>query len=180
MLGRAIAHRVLAAAAMVPPPRKRARMAWPRRPCPRHRRPRPRPRRLSDCFRRGSSSPSPPDAERTGRYLAVNAQLLTVSASYGRPSGHGLYLHSEDAERQPRFRRRCPRTAATRCTMASWRCRASRWCRTRFGFIRARRKLNRVFLDPRRKFPAAKLTQEDIFKAFVSADERYARISGRP
>ena len=40
----------------------------------------------------------------------------------------------------------------------------------------ARQDFNGVFLDPRRKNPAAKLTQEDYFKAFVSADERYAKI----
>ena len=120
-----------------------------------------------------------------GRYLAVllvpNAQLLAISASYGRPTDMEYYLHNK--EYQNAYTNLSSSTLsedklffedALHDGLVAVPGKSPVSDAVRIGS--ARHDFNGVFLDPRRKNPAAKMTQEDYFKAFVSADERYAKI----
>ena len=120
-----------------------------------------------------------------GKYMAVllvpNAQLLTISASYGRPTDMEYYLYNKEYQNAY--------TNLSSSTLAEDKLffedalhdgliavpgKSPVSDAVRIGT--ARQDFNGAWIDPRRKNPAVKITQEDYFKAFVSADEKYARI----
>ena len=120
-----------------------------------------------------------------GKFMAVllvpNAQLLTISASYGRPTDMEYYLYNK--EYQNAYTNLSSSTLsenklffedALHDGLIALPGKALVSDAVRVGT--ARQDFNGVWIDPRRKNPAVKITQADYFKAFVSADEQYARI----
>ena len=121
-----------------------------------------------------------------GRYLAVllvpNAQLLAVSASYSRPTDMEYYLHNKEYQNAY--------TNLSSSTLAENKLffedalhdglvplpgKSPVADAVRIGA--ARQDFNGDFADPRRRNQAKdKISQEAYFKAYVSADEQYAKV----
>ena len=120
-----------------------------------------------------------------GKYMAVllvpNAQLLTISASYGRPTDMEYYLFNKEYQNAY--------TNLSSSTLAEDKLffedalhdglialpgKTPVADAVRIGS--ARQDFNGAWINPRRKDPAVKITQEEYFKAYVSADEKYSKI----